>query len=422
MLIEFKIKSQLTICYWSRFVLHGEEQVFHIPFYQERASDYSHDFVDIASDFHFMFNNRNQAISADSHIYLYPYGILRLSPKSSDTQVLFYPLEEQFHLPSVFVKEYYLFGREDEVVGIECECPIQIRNISYYSSDSIRIILCIALSNKPNGLVFKYVTIAFNINTCFYSVFRLSLFSDYKESVDLIDVIETAQIPVPTIKYISCLRFIFNDIHCVDIVGASFCYVDHLWNLGNNVKLGMKLYARFCTSKISPLENTHAKIYRRRIKRIEFSFNTEFSPNSGTLSHIYHMISEFFKDMPVSIRVAFGKNRTVYSIFTETEMKRLFFMRHGYVRQFTETTAAIKLPEHKNEQLIPIRQLPSQCWVCNLVFYATRHDSFKFSFWQKVSYLAENISSCIHVKANMRASPNIANSKVRQGIGYLNVA
>lgn len=81
MLIEFKIKSQLTICYWSRFVLHGEEQVFHIPFYQERASDYSHDFVDIASDFHFMFNNRNQAISADSHIYLYPYGILRLSQK-----------------------------------------------------------------------------------------------------------------------------------------------------------------------------------------------------------------------------------------------------------------------------------------------------------------------------------------------------
>ena len=94
MLIEIKIKSQLTICYWSRFFLHGEEQVFHIPFYQERASDYSHDFVDIASDFHFMFNNRNQAISADSHIYLYPYGILRLSPKSSDTQVLFYPLEE----------------------------------------------------------------------------------------------------------------------------------------------------------------------------------------------------------------------------------------------------------------------------------------------------------------------------------------
>lgn len=141
MLIKFKVKSQLTICYFTRFVLYGEEQVFHIPFYQERTSDYSHNFVNIASDFHFMFNNRNQAISADSYIYLYPYGVLRLSPESSDPKMLFYPLEEQFHLPSVFVKEYNLFGQEDEVVSIECECPIQIRDISYDSSDSIRIIL-----------------------------------------------------------------------------------------------------------------------------------------------------------------------------------------------------------------------------------------------------------------------------------------
>ena len=103
-------------------------------------------------------------------------------------------------------------------------------------------------------------------------------------------------------------------------------------------------------------------------------------------------------------------------------MKRLFFMCHRNVRQFTETTAAIKLPEHKNKQLIPIRQLPSQCWVCYFVFYATGHDSFKFSFWQKVSYLTKNISSCIHGVANMRTSPNIANSKGRQAIGYLNVA
>lgn len=105
MLIGSEIKSQLAICYWIRFVLHGEEQVFYIPFYQERTSDYSHDFVDIAFDFHFMFNNCNQAISANSYIYLYPYSVLRLSPKSSDSKMLFYPLEEQFHLPSVFVKE-----------------------------------------------------------------------------------------------------------------------------------------------------------------------------------------------------------------------------------------------------------------------------------------------------------------------------
>ena len=167
----------------------------------------------------------------------------------------------------------------------------------------------------------------------------------------------------------------------------------------------------------------HLKILMQR--SIVEESNARICPQYKTHGQFWYAESDLSYDkrnLKISIRVAFGKNRTVYPIFTETEMKRLFFMRHGYVRQFTETTAAIKLPEHKNEQLIPIRQLPSQCWVCNFVFYATGHDSFKFSFWQKVSYLAENISSCIHVKANMRASPNIANSKVRQGIGYLNVA
>ena len=77
-----------------------------------------------------------------------------------------------FYIPSVLVKENNLFGREDEVVGVECKRPIKIWDISYDSSDSIRIILCIVFSDKLNALIFKHVTIAFNINTRFYGIFR----------------------------------------------------------------------------------------------------------------------------------------------------------------------------------------------------------------------------------------------------------
>lgn len=66
-----------------------------------------------------MLSNCNEAVRRDGGIELYADGILVSSPKGFDSQMLLNPLKEQLHLPSVFVKQCYMFCRYLKVVGQE---------------------------------------------------------------------------------------------------------------------------------------------------------------------------------------------------------------------------------------------------------------------------------------------------------------
>lgn len=93
---------------------------------------------------------------------------------------------------------------------------------------------------------------------------------------------------------------------------------------------------------------------------IKILHDTELSANTCTLDQIYHKISEIFKYVLISIRDAFEKNRTVYSIFTAgTEEKTFLYARLQYLSVHTEDTVAVKLPEHMNKQLISINSCHS---------------------------------------------------------------
>ena len=254
MLIRFEINSQLTICYLLRFVFQGEEQSSHIPFNQKRTSHHPHDFINVPFNVQFMFDNGNQTIRTDWRINLYSYSVFGLSPKSGYSKVLFYPLKKQFHLPSVFVEKHYLFRGKDEIIGVECECPMQIRYVSYNSSDFPGVVLYVAFSRKPDCFVPENIAFVIEINTRFHYVSGVSFFSYGKESVKLVYTVKTFQVPIPTIKYVTCTWFIFNHIHSVDIVNFCFGDMNHSGNLCNDIKLCMNLYTCLCTSEICHLK------------------------------------------------------------------------------------------------------------------------------------------------------------------------
>lgn len=93
MLIEFKVKSRLTICYLG-LLLFREHQVLDVLLAQEGAAEDSYDLVDVSVEFHFVFDYSNEAICGDGCIDLYPYGILGISPKRCYLKMLLYPFEE----------------------------------------------------------------------------------------------------------------------------------------------------------------------------------------------------------------------------------------------------------------------------------------------------------------------------------------
>ncbi len=401
MLIKFEVKSWMAICYldWLWF---RSQQVLDMLLYKQGAAEDSHDLVDISFKFHFMFDYCDDAVSAYGRIDLYSDGSLGVAPECSDPKMLFDPFEEKLHLPSVLVKEHNLFGRQEEIICVKDKASLQVGDIRNNTSYPGRIIGSIAFAGKADSIVLENVSILWHIQTVLNYELRPGFLSYDKEGFKFLNLMKSHQIPVSTVEYISCQRFIINDIHCIDIMNRGIRDVYHDRNLCHYIKLGMHFDAGLRASELCPVINTHAKIDRGGIKRVELAADTELPVYTGILSKRYHVVRKLLEHMPVTVCIASGENIAVYRFFPKTEMKGLLAMCRSDIRKFTETSASEQLSEHEDEQLSPIRQLPSEGSVLYLIIDATLHDSFKFAFWQKVSNLAENVSSCIHEKSGNR--------------------
>ena len=97
-------------------------------------------------------SNCNCAVRDDSHINLYPYSILSISPEGLDAQVPFHPFENFFHDPSIFIKKGYIPGFQIEIVRIVCKGSFEFRFIIYDSSDFGRVVFCVSLGGEPYKL------------------------------------------------------------------------------------------------------------------------------------------------------------------------------------------------------------------------------------------------------------------------------
>lgn len=369
---------------------------------KQGAAKDSHDLIDVPLKFHSMFDYSDNAISADSRMDLYSDRILGVSPESGDPKMLFDPFEEKFHLPSVLIKEYNLFGGQEEIICVKDKTSLQIGDIRYNTSYTGWVIGSVAIAGKPNGIVLENVSILRHIQTVFNEKLRLGFFSYNEEGPKSLNFMKSLQIPVSTVENIPCQWFIINNIHCIYIMDRSIGYVYHNRNLCHNIKLGMQFNAGLGASELCPVINTHAKINRGGIKRVEFAADAELPVYPGFLSQHYHVIGELLEHMPVAICITSGENITVYRLLAKAKMKRLLSMCRGDIREFPKTSTSKKLTEHEYKQLSPIRQLPSEGSVLILIFCTMLHDSFKFALWQKVNNLTENVSSCIHEKSGNR--------------------
>lgn len=424
MLIKFKVKSWMAICYlgWLRF---RSQQVLDMLLDKQGAAEDSHDLVDVSFKFHFMFDYCDYAVSAYGRVDLYSDRCLGVTPECGNSKVLFDPFEEKLHLPSVLVKEYNLFGRQEEIICVKDKTSLQVGDIRYNTSYPGRVIGSIASTGKPYGIVLKNVYILQHIQTVLDHELRLSFLSYDKEGSKFLNFMKSLQVPVSTVEDITGQRFIINDIHRIYIMNRGICDVYHNRNLRHYIKLGVQFNAGLGASELCPVINTHAKVNRGGIERVELAADTKFPVYARFLSQYNHMVGELFEHMPVTICIASGENITVYRFFAKAEMKGFSAMCCSDSREFTETSTSEQLAEYKDKQLSPIRQLPSEGSVLNLIFGTMLHDSFKFAFWQKVNNLAENVSSCIHEKLGnrvLRLRPQYNHLKSATGFSDLKIA
>ena len=107
------------------------EEFQQVIFDQHGASEDAHNLKNRPSDFEVVLDDSHKTVSDDGHMNLYSDCVFRLTPELLDLQMLLNPLEEEFHLPAVALKQGDAFGRK----LVSC-----MHNLSDFDSDhNIRI-------------------------------------------------------------------------------------------------------------------------------------------------------------------------------------------------------------------------------------------------------------------------------------------
>ena len=384
------------------------EQISDVVLDQQRAAKNAHDFDDGTSQPEVVLNDSDEAICDDGNMYLYAYGILRSSPEGLDAEVLFDPFEEQLNLPEILVQQGNVLGGKVEVVRIVCEGPMQLGSVINDAPERERVILLIPLSFKSYRLVTKDVVRAFReVIPVLDVVIGMELLTYDEERSRLMDGEEPCEVKVSSVKHIAGQRLIGKPVHSIDIVQSGGCDPIEYGNLRNDVNLCMDLDAGLGLSELRPTEYGQAKVNGRGVHGIEAAVQLKRLRDALALCNGDHVKGKLLKDAVVPEAVGPGQHLPVDGLAAEAEKERFPTMGECDICKFPQSTATLKLAEHKNQQLAPMAQRPVAGMVVVLC-----NKTPELPLREKLCYLSENILTYMHNCAGFESAAKIANSKV----------
>ena len=382
------------------------QQFHHVVFDEQRASEDTQDIKHTSFKVQVLFDDGHCAIGDYGSVYLYSDGILVVSPEMLDAEVLFYPLEKRLDLPAVFVEQGYLGRREGEVVGVIGKSPAKFGCKVDNSTNRGRIFLKIALTGESNCLIpqhssspFKYVLTLDNV------VWSSAFFTNNKEGILLLYPKHPCQIKIAFVEDVASQRFYLNVVKSFNIVHRCVCNEKVCRNLSGNVELGLNLYPGFGLAKCRPFKESHAEVYRCRVKGIVLAWNNKLFPHTFTLRKFHHIVSEPLKDAIIALCIGPRKRSEAESI-AKTESIGLLGMSLDNRHKFAHGVTPIKLTKNQKQKVIPVTESP----VSGFVLYCTRNHSSKLTLWNKVHDLTEYVFPFIHLSEILSINANILNS------------
>ena len=415
MLIKFEVKTELSVIRIFCLQLERLEQVTDAVRGECRLAKNAHDFDNRPANLEVVFDDSNEAVGDDGNVYLETHCILGLSPKSFDLKMLLDPFEKQLHLPPILVKQGDVLGTEEKIVRVIDEAATQFRSIIDDSPDSTRVLLLILLLGKADALVFEHIVRAikdaFAIDNL---ICRLALLPDNEEGSEHMNLIETGEVKVTSVKYIAGKSLICEPVHRVDIMDFSVGNPIEYRNLRGDVNLHMDFNARLCTSEFCPSEHGHTEINDRGVDGIEPAMQFKLLCDTLGLGNGYHMKSKLLEDTVVSEKIGFRKHLSVDGFISKAEMLRLLTMGDCNICKLPECSAANQLAEHQNQHMAPMRKRPSFGPVVVL-----GEDSPEMPLREKQGYLCKNVLSNMHICSDFESGAKVRISKPGQGIGRL---
>ena len=369
------------------------------------SAKYSKDIERSSSKLTVAFDDGHEAVYDDCNVYLYSHSVLAGSPKGGHTKMLFYPPEEQFHLPSLFVEHCNILSLDRKVICKECERPLQFRSIVNYPPQFRWVLGLCQLTSQSYGLIKQHIVIPIQQFISSHNIVpEMSLRSDDKHGTDALDSIQSSKVIVAFVKDIVRIRFVRYLIHCIHIMKFRLGNVDICRNLSDHIKQGMHLDFALGFAEVCPLEQTHAKIYRRRIERVELAIENERPCDSLALGKVDHMVGKLFKYLLISVGVSIRQIAQLYVTTTETEMVALTLDGINDRSDFPETVTARELSEHHDKELISTGEM-----LHPLIAFVYLYNAIKNSSRKKTNELTEYVFACIHACPILMSAANMRN-------------
>ena len=386
------------------------KQVSDIVFDQQRTTQNAHDLIDGPADLKVVFDDSDEAIGDDGNVYLYSDSILGLTPEGFDAQVLFNPLEKEFDLPPVLVKECDVLGCKVEVVRIVRERSLKVGRIVNNTSDGKGIVLLVPFSSKSDGLIPQDVILPVKqVFSSFDNKVRMELLPYDEEGARLFNGKESGEVKVASIKHITGKRLIGEPVHRVNIVDFCISNPVEYGYLCDDIDLGVNPDARFGTSELCPAEYRHTEVDGCGIDGIESSVQLKLLRNASALCQRNHIEGKLFIDTIVSESVGLRQHLTVDWKPAESEKEGLVTMRNRDICEFPEAPTAEQLAKHQNLQMAPMRERPAASVIVVLC-----NEAPKLPLRKEQGYLCENVLPDMHICTDFDLAAKVAISKVGQ--------
>ena len=251
-------------------------------------------------------------------------------------QMLLYPFEEKFHVPSLFIEFCDGESLVSQMVGDETVDISRGKVFIDYHAEFLWVLLLGVLLGKPDDLIADNTSLLINRHGIDNLISHIILSSCHKECAILVDDIEeSAEVHIPLVYQIDSSHLDTDFIQGVNIVNRCFGQKHEYWEIASQIKLGMQFNATLLLSEFCPRAEFETETDGTAVERIDHVVNVK--PEAILRIERAHLfdkdLPQFRIDMPISELIRLSQSIAGNGIANATVIELMGIQACLYIAQ-----------------------------------------------------------------------------------------